>query len=249
MREKSIAVCKALAWCACMLMFPILSGVLSAVLSLETVGTLFLQGAFMLLSLLVPLGFAWAGRWGREEIGFGPIDADGCRRMLYFLPMLAVLIPAAGKGFCAKPAPYVLGSLFLYLAVGIAEEVYFRGVIPRCLSKVFSRKSVIFLSAVIFGAGHIASAFTADSGSEILLTVLNALIFGWLTMEMAVICKNITPGILLHALFDFETKLVAMEGNELLTAECVRGGIMAVEAVWLWIVVTKPAGERIKRGR
>ena len=98
---------------------------------------------------------------------------------------------------------------------------------------------MIFLSAVIFGIGHIASAFTASNGSEVLLSVLNAFIFGWLAIEMALICKNIMPGILLHFMFDFETKIVVMDGNDLLAAECIRGVVMVLAAVWLGIILVK----------
>lgn len=238
-KEKLSALRKALFWCVCMLMFPILSGVLSALFSLGTIETLFLQGIFMLCSLFIPLSFVLAKRWSWDQIGCASMDIHGCRRMLYFFPMLAILAPAAAKGFHVKSAAYLLGTLFLYLTVGVAEEVYFRGIIPQYLNKTFSRRSAILLSALIFGTGHIASAFTASNGLEIFLTVLNAFIFGWLTMEMAVICKNIAPGIVLHVLFDFETKVVVMQGTELLLAEGIRGVIMVIEAVWLAVVLEK----------
>lgn len=234
-QEKRVALWKSLLWGICILLFPILSGTLSAVFSLETVETLLLQGNFMLFSLLIPLVFVLTKKWSWSGIGFAKIDVSACKKVLYFLPLLAVFLPAAGKGFQMESAAYGLGNLYLYFMVGLAEEVYFRGVIPRYLNKAFSRKGVILLSTVIFGIGHMAAAFTASSGLEIFLTVLNAFIFGWLAMEMTVISQNIMPAVLLHFLFDFETKIVVMQGRELLTAECVRGVIMAAGAVWLTI--------------
>lgn len=236
---KSAALCKSLLWGICILLFPVLSGTCSAVLSLETVETLILQGVFMLLSLTVPWVFVFAKKWSWSEIGFSKIDGGGCKRAAYFLPLLAVLVPVAVKGFSLKSAGYVWGNLFLYCMVGIAEEVYFRGIIPKYLGRVFSRKGVMVLSTLIFGIGHIASAFTAGSGLEIFLSVLNACIFGWLAIEMAVICKNIVPGILLHALFDFETKIVVMQGQALLIAECARGAVMVLAAIWLGTVLVR----------
>lgn len=238
-KEKSAALWKSLFWGICMLLFPILSGALSAVFALETIETLLLQGSFMLLSLIIPLVFIVVKKWSRHEIGFAKMDFNGCKQAIYFLPLLAIFIPAAAKGFYIRSAAYVFGNLFLYLAVGIAEEVYFRGIIPTYLNKVFSWKGVIFFSSFIFGIGHIASAFTTNNGLEICLTVLNAFVFGWLAIEMTMICNNIMPGILLHFLFDFETKIVVMSGNELLIAECIRGAIMVVAAVWLAVILVR----------
>ena len=232
-KEKLFALCKSLFWGICILLFPILSGILSVVFSLETIEMLFLQGTFMLLALIIPLIFILTKKWRLSEIGFAKIDIKECKKVIYFLPVSVIFIPTAVKGFCIKSTAYVLGNLFLYLMVGIAEEVYFRGIIPKYLNKAFSLKGVILLSTIIFGIGHMATAFTANNGLEIFLTVLNAFIFGWLAIEMTIISKNITPVILLHFMFDFETKIVVMYGNELLIAECIRGVIMVVEAVWL----------------
>lgn len=238
-REKSAALGKSILWGVCILLFPILSGTLSAVLSLETVETLILQGVFMLLSLTVPCVFIFVKKWNWSEIGFSKIDRGGCKKAAYFLPLLAVFVPVAVEGFSLKSAAYVWSNLFLYCMVGLAEEVYFRGIIPKYLNRAFSRKGMMVLSTLIFGIGHIASAFTVGSGLEIFLSVLNACIFGWLAIEMAVICKNIVPGILLHALFDFETKIVVMQGQALLIAECARGAVMVLAAIWLGTILAR----------
>lgn len=244
-KRKAHALSRSLLWCICILSFPILSGTLSAVLSLGTVETLFLQGISMLLSLTIPLIFILSKKWSWEEIGAAPIDTDGCKRALYLLPLLTIFIPVAVKGLHIRSTAYLLGSLFLYLTVGVAEEIYFRGIIPRYLSEAFSLRGTIVLSIIIFGIGHIAAAFTASSVSEVCLTVLNASIFGWLAIEMAVICNNITPCILFHAMFDFETKIVAMNGAELAAAEYIRGAIMVIAAAWLTVIRVRSEHSRI----
>lgn len=238
-KGKSAALCQSLLWGLCILLFPIFSGVLSAVLSLEAVETLFLQGFAMLLSLLVPLVPILRKKWTWSEIGFAGPDGAGCRKAVYFLPLLAVFIPAAVGGFSIKSPAYVWGNLLLYAAVGLAEEVYFRGVIPRALGRAFSTKEVVILSSLLFGIGHIASAFTADSGWEVLLTTLNACIFGWLAIEMAMICGNIVPCVLFHFMFDFETKIAVLGGDGLRRAEWLRGALMVAAALWLMGILEK----------
>lgn len=242
MKSKGLAVGKALLWCLVMLLFPTLSGTLSVVLSLTAVETLFLQGAFMLLALIPPAAFVLRGRWRWEDIGFAPFHFEGCKQALYFLPILVIFVPAALEGFHAASTGYVLGNLFLYLSVGLSEELFFRGIIPSYLKKVFPARAAVPLSALMFGLGHIAAALAGLNALEIALTVLNALIFGWLAMEMTLISSNIIPAALVHFLFDFETKIAVMDGETLLAAEGFRGALMAAAAVWLTIVRYRQEG-------
>ena len=165
------------------------------------------------------------------------MNVRNCKRVFYFIPLLVIFVPVAVKGFYVKSIGYVFGSLFLYLFVGISEEIYFRGIIARYLKEEFSTKGILIVSTFIFAIGHIATAFTANNVFEIALTVLNALIFGWLAMEITIVSSNIIPAILLHLLFDFETKIAVMNGRELLMAESARGTLMFIIACWLSRVI------------
>ena len=239
MKHKVLAICKSVLWCLVVLLFPITSGTLSVILALDTVTTLFLQGTFMALALIPPAIFVFSGKWQLREVGFASFDFKGSKRVLYFMPLLVIFVPVAIKGFYVKAIGYVIGSLFLYLFVGISEEVYFRGIIPYYLKEGFSTKGIVLWSTLIFGIGHVATAFTGSNIFEITLTVLNAFIFGWLAMEMTIISSNITPALLVHFLFDFETKIVVMNGKELLIAEIVRGIMMFIIASWFAVVIYK----------
>ena len=97
----------------------------------------------------------------------------------------------------------------------------------------------MLLSTFIFAIGHVATAFTGSNIFEIALTVLNAFIFGWLAIEMTIISSNIIPAFVIHFIFDFETKIVVMSGEELLIAEMFRGIVMTIMACWLAIVMHK----------
>lgn len=239
MKNKILVIFKSILWCLVILLFPIISGALSVIFSLDTVITLFLQGTFMVMALIPPAIFVFSGKWHWSEIGFKKMNVRSCKRGFYFIPLLVIFIPVAVKGFYVKSIGYVFGSLFLYLFVGISEEIYFRGIIPRYLKEEFSTKGILIVSTFIFAIGHIATAFTANNVFEIALTVLNALIFGWLAMEITIVSSNIIPAILLHFLFDFETKIAVMNGRELLMAESVRGTLMFIIACWLSSVIYK----------
>lgn len=239
MKGKAFAIWKSVLWGLVVLLFPIASGALSVILSLNPVETLFLQGCFMLASLLPPIALVMRGQWLWSGIGFSRMNSNGCKRALYFIPLLAIFIPAALKGFVIQSAGHLLGSLFLYLFVGISEETYFRGIIPAYLKPAFSTRGVVLLSSLIFALGHMASALSGNSMPEVILSVLNAFIFGWMAMEMTLLSESIIPAASVHFLFDFETKITVMGGSDLLIAEGVRGTLMFAAAVWLAVLISR----------
>lgn len=237
--SKPKAFIKALLWGWLVILFPVVSGVVAGITKLGPVPTLFVQSAFMALALAVPFICVLCRKWKWRDIGFGKLNAGGCRKALYFLPAVAIYIPVALSGLYVKSIPYLLGNLLLYLLVGVAEEIFFRGIVPRYLNNAFSRRGVIILSTLIFGVGHIATAFSGGDALSTALTVLNAFIFGWLAIEIALLSGNIAIPILLHFLFDFETKIILMTGKELMLAEGIRGTVMFLVALWLAFVLGK----------
>lgn len=222
----------AIFWTIIILLFPILSGTVSVVCGMNTVQTLFLQGLFMTMSLIIPFVMVRVKRFQWKDIGFEVSMVDSFKSMGWLLPVILLYIPLLLRGFYFKSAGYVFGSFFLYLMVGISEEIYFRGIIPYYLRKTFGAKAVIWISTFVFGIGHIATALAGNSIFEVVLTIINAFLFGFMAMEIALIAKNLFPIILIHFLFDFESKIVAISGAELLATEIVRGALMFLVTLW-----------------
>ena len=166
-----------------------------------------------------------------KDIGLHKVTKDGAKNVLYFLPLLLLYIPCAVKGFYVESAEYFFAIFFLYLFVGIAEELYFRGIIPHVLGKAFESKWVIAISSLIFGLGHSVTVLTDGDIVMMILTVINALFFGFMAIEMYMLCGSVIPGMIVHFLFDFETKFILMSGNDLFIAEIVRAALMALIAI------------------
>lgn len=59
----------------------------------------------------------------------------------------------------------------------------------------------------------------------------------WLAIELTILSSSLIPAILVHALFDFETKIVAMRGLDLWLAEGVCGFLMVVLASWFAVLI------------
>ena len=140
---------------------------------------------------------------------------------------------------------YILATLLFTLSVGIAEELYFRGVILRLLGRNFSALPAVFISALIFGIAHASGAFVASSPLMVWLTILNALLFGWLAAEIALITKNIIPLMIFHCLFDFFTYQMLATGGAMITVYAVRGTLMTIVAVYLLMGLKKKASSAL----
>ena len=130
---------------------------------------------------------------------------------------------------------YVMATLLFTLGVGIAEELYFRGIILRLLGKSFGPLPVVFISVLIFGISHASGAFVESSPVMVLLSILNAFLFGWIAAETALITRNIVPLMIFHCLFDFFTYQMLATGNAMIMAYAVRATLMAIVAVYLLI--------------
>ena len=243
--KKFKAILFSLLWCLIILAFPITSGVIASITKLDKISTIILQVSFMLLSLVVPLVFLLTKKWNFKEIGFNKITKEGAKNVLYFLPLLLIFIPCSVQGFHVESIEYFFANLYLYLFVGIAEELYFRGIIPYYLRKAFDIKWIVIISSLIFGLGHSATILTDGNIAMMILTVINALIFGFLTIEMYMLCKSIIPGMFIHFLFDFETKFIRMNGNKLLIAEIIRGAVMTLIAIYFAIVLFRKTNKEM----
>ncbi|WP_207650765.1 CPBP family intramembrane glutamic endopeptidase [Sporobacter termitidis] len=130
-------------------------------------------------------------------------------------------------------AGYIMATLLFTLGVGIAEELYFRGIILRLLRRNFSALGAVFLSALIFGGGHASGAFVESNPVMVLLSILNAFLFGWVAAEIALMTKNIIPLMIFHCLFDFFTYQMLASGKETVIIYAVRGTMMTIAAFYL----------------
>ncbi len=102
------------------------------------------------------------------------------------------------------------GAVFLLycLAVGLFEEIVFRGLLFPCLIEAFSKtkKGLVMafvISSVLFGVAHLGNLFVgAGIGDTLLQTVYSTLI-GGLCAFVLLKTKNIVCPSLIHILYNF----------------------------------------------
>jgi membrane protease YdiL (CAAX protease family) len=173
-------------------------------------------GVYVRLYHYPPLVYCKVKKIALKDILLTGIDKEGLTKTLFYLPLIAVLLPMIVSGVDLSHTGYVLATLLFTLGVGIAEELYFRGIILRLLGKSFGPLPVVFISVLIFGTSHASGAFVASSLVIVLLSILNAFLFGWIAAETALITKNIIPLMIFHCLFDSFTYQMLATGNAMI---------------------------------
>ncbi len=244
---KSRSVLTSLLWAAIVIAFPVASGVLVVVSKADPTSSRLIQAAFMYASISIPLVYCKVKRIPLRDILLVGIDRHGVKTCLFYLPLIVVLLPTIVGGVRLSNTGHLLATLLFTLGVGIAEELYFRGIILRLLGKSFGPLPVVFISALIFGAGHASGAFVEKSLALVLLSILNALLFGWIAAETALLTKNLVPLMIFHCLFDFFTYQMLATGNAKIMAYAVRGALMTIVAVYLLIrLKQRPAKNQVR---
>lgn len=227
--------------------FPVLSGTLLGVLTATTKNDyqiigLIIQAIFMIFPILVVVVY-----FKKKKMKFSMFDIQWKpnKTYLFYLPSIFIYVPLLFGGYSFKGLPYFLGNLFLYASVGIAEELYFRGIIPNILKQVFNKYKVILISTLIFGFGHAAVAFSGSDLSVVFLSILNALLFGWLAIELRYLTNNIVLLMGIHFLFNFQSKFLIVTNTELFYMEIIRGMILFIYAIALYGYMKKEDRQKV----
>lgn len=126
------------------------------------------------------------------------------REMLYYAPLAIVATANVWFGFAANRGPldgavYVLAMA----AVGIAEELLFRGFLFQALRRRSPRAAVALTSA-LFGAGHIVNLFNGSGMTpvESACQLAYAVAIGLLLAAALLRSGSLIPGMVTHAVFN-----------------------------------------------
>lgn len=244
--QKTKSIVFSFIWAVLVIAFPVASGVIVVVSKADAISSRLIQTAFMCMSMVIPFIYLKVKNIPKKEILLTGIDKNGVKTCLFYLPLIVILLPMIVTGVNISNIGYTLVTLLFTLSVGIAEELYFRGIILRLLGKNFSTLPAVFISFIIFGIGHASGAFVESSLMMVLFAILNALLFGWLAAETALITKNIIPLMIFHWLFDFFTYQMLATGNTIIIVYAVRGTLMTIAAVYLLIKLKKKSENKLE---
>lgn len=130
----------------------------------------------------------------------------------------------------------------LAIAVGVNEEVWFRGIALAVLRPHGARVAIVGTS-LLFGILHLANLLAGESLAVAGLQLAFALLFGVVAAELAVRTGSLWPAIVWHAAWDFlnfaggnSTSPLALSG---IGVCCV---LLLVYALMLWRGIGRPEG-------
>jgi len=217
------------------ILFATASGVISVVFALSDTQILITQTLSFCISILLGLLLVTKSKLGYEAFGFRRLDINTNLKVLYFLPLLSAELLPFMNGFNQSVSLLQIGLLFLFAAaVGINEELFFRGLIFKVLS-IKGKKYAVIVSSLLFGIGH---AFTALSGSDpiyVIILIIFAGLFGLICAEIVVITKSIIPVIVWHGLHDFIANITLETMSTLsITLLIIQTLILFIYALFLW---------------
>ncbi|HWS28754.1 MAG TPA: CPBP family intramembrane glutamic endopeptidase [Clostridia bacterium] len=230
---KSRAVLHSFLFSVVLMIFPVLSGAIVAINHMGAPQSYWVQGSFMLASVVVPMIVLLISKTPLSQIGFAQAEKGGIKTALYFLPLLAAKIGFLFFGI-EKNMEMILALAFFTAAIGLSEEIYFRGVILKQLTAQFSLRQAVLLSSAFFAAVHISQAFSGAGFLLVVLTVANALVFGIVAAEIVILTGSLIPVILWHALYDFVNWTAPVQGTTEILLTVVQTVIMIAYGIYLW---------------
>lgn len=216
-----------------LMIFPVASGVIVINNNMDTLKSHWVQGFFMMLSLTVPALFMLITKMRLGQIGFTGIEKGSIKTVLYFVPLV---VAKAGFLFWGvnKDVHVIFALIFLTIAIGLSEEMYFRGIILQKLITCFSIKQTVILSAAFFAAVHASQAFSGVGIIMTVLTIINALIFGIIASEIVLLTKSIVFVIIWHAMYDFVNWISLVKGTTEVIVIIIESVITVIYAIYLW---------------
>ncbi|MBQ9142147.1 MAG: CPBP family intramembrane metalloprotease [Lachnospiraceae bacterium] len=117
---------------------------------------------------------------------------------------------ATEEGATYKALPEILAFVLFVLLVGLAEEIFFRGILADAILKRFGNSvsgvviSVV-LSGVVFGLAHILNILSGQSLEESIVQVVATSMLGILLSAIYIRHRNAYAVALLHTVLDFMT--------------------------------------------
>lgn len=227
------SVLSSLVFAIVLMMFPVASGVIVVMNDMDAIQGYWLQGVFMMLSISVPAIFMWITNVKPVQIGFVRAEKGSAEAVLYFLPVIAAKM---GFLFCGinRDIHTIVALAFFAVAIGLSEELYFRGIILSKLRTCFTIKQTIILSSAFFAAVHASQAFSGAGVLMVALTMINALLFGIVASAIVMLTKSIVAVIIWHTSYDLINWIALAQGTTEIVLVIIQSVIMTTYAIYLW---------------
>ncbi len=129
----------------------------------------------------------------------GPLAS---KKTLYFLPLLLLATVNLWRGAVMR---FSLGDTIFYvlsmLAIGMIEEILFRGFLLKAMLRD-SEKWAVIVSSLTFGLGHIVNLLNGAEFLPTMLQIIYAFAIGLMLSMIIIRTNNIIPCCIFHGVFN-----------------------------------------------
>lgn len=187
-------------------------GAIVVIAKIKGVRSAIVRGIVIWSLVVITLTYYIINYRGISMLGFCKVKKGTAKRVLYYLPLLFIAFSPLVVGVdLEEGVAFLFASLFLTLGIGMAEEIFFRGIICNLWLKQGVVKAML-LSSVLFGMSHILNV---AGGAALLTTILQicfAIVYGMVFTLIFIEGNSLLPCVLMHALHDF-CSFISAEGS------------------------------------
>lgn len=227
-------------WALLLLVFYFASGFTIAATKASATNTMLIRAACVFASCLLAVIYIWQSKHSFSEFGFKGLTKKNIKKVLYFLPIIAMEVVPFFAGFRDdNDFMYILAVLACTLCVGFAEELYFRGFIFNIL-KVKGMQFAIIISSVLFGFSHLTNIAGGAGVAETILQIFFAFFFGFVCAEIMILTGTMLPIMLWHTLHDF-ISFTTNDGSKtfFIVGAAIQTIILIIFGIYLFTLIRK----------
>lgn len=213
----------------------------SQIRELDTLNTYLAVTGFLAVSVIIGLILMKKSDGGLGEYGISRGKAGTSKKVVWYLPIFLIeILPVAVYGFQELDSVITTAIFLLYtLAVGINEEIYFRGIALKVL-KIKGNKKAVVGASVIFGVFHAVNLLNGKNILYIVLQVAFAFLVGLVLAEIVCITGSLIGVIAWHTTHDF---IAYSTGDALDTKGLIILSVQVVVLLGYSVYLWKAAGK------
>ena len=152
---------------------------------------------------LVLLGIMFGFMGKNRLFGYYGIDKVKCKanKLMYYVPLAVIATVNIWFGVCFKMDMFATAVYFAAMIItGIVEEMLFRGLLFKAMSKS-NERSAIIVTSITFGIGHIVNLVNGNSADyvETICQIFYAVAIGFLLAAVLYVGESLLPCIITHS--------------------------------------------------
>lgn len=224
-----------------LLVFFFAQGAAAVVFQLEGSVSALVRGGIIWLLVICTLLYFAVRHKSIAVLGFCRPREGSLKKLLFCIPLIVIAL----SHFVAGPASGLsiglfAANLFLTLSIGMAEEIYFRGIICNVWLEKGPYKAMV-ISSVLFGISHLMNIAGGAGMLATLLQICFAFIYGLVLALIFIRSGTLITCVLLHALHDM-CSFISADGT--VTVNVVLGAVQTLILVMYLIYLMKEELDR-----